>query len=63
VENCQRGILAPVPLLGRYLNFSLRAGVAPQTVLLELAKIADGNKVVIGIGAARCPGPTACAAA
>jgi porphyrinogen peroxidase len=50
VENCQRGILAPVPLFGRYLNFSLKAGAEPRSALLELAKIADGNDIVVGIG-------------
>jgi porphyrinogen peroxidase len=50
VENYQPGILAPVPVLGRYLNFSLRAGADPRAALLELVKIADGNSVVVGLG-------------
>lgn len=52
VENCQPGILAPVPMVGRYLNFSLRAGVEPRQSLLELIKIADGTRLVVGIGQA-----------
>jgi putative iron-dependent peroxidase len=50
VENCQAGILAPVPRFGRYLNLSLKAGADPRTSLSELAKIADGKTTVIGIG-------------
>jgi len=46
----QPGILAPVPKLARYLNFSLKAGVAPGAALRELVKLADGNQVVVGIG-------------
>lgn len=50
MENCQPGILAAVPKFGRYLNFSLSAGTEPRPSLLELAKLADGNSVVVGIG-------------
>jgi len=50
VENYQAGILAPVPRLGRYLNFSLRAGAEPRKTLVDLVQIADGNNVVMGIG-------------
>lgn len=46
----QPGILAPVPKLARYLNFSLKAGVAPGAALRELVKLADGNQVVVAIG-------------
>ena len=31
--NVQPGILAPVPKLARYLNFSLKAGVKPRHAL------------------------------
>jgi hypothetical protein len=37
-------------MIGRYLNFCLRAGVEPRQSLIELIKIADGNQVVVGIG-------------
>ena len=50
MENCQAGILAPAPRLGRYLNFSLRAGVEPRQELIDLVKIADGDNVVVGFG-------------
>jgi putative iron-dependent peroxidase len=50
VENRQAGILAPVPRLGRYLNFSLKAGVEPRKALIDMVEIADGNNVVVGIG-------------
>ena len=50
MENCQSGILAPVPKFGRYLNFVLGAAAEPRQGLLELAKIADGKDVVVGIG-------------
>jgi putative iron-dependent peroxidase len=42
--------LAAVPKFGRYLNFSLRAGAEPGQALAQLAKIADGNDVVVGVG-------------
>jgi hypothetical protein len=46
----QRGVLAPVPRLGRYLSFSLKAGVTPRETLIELKKITDGDQLVVGIG-------------
>jgi putative iron-dependent peroxidase len=36
--------------VGRYLNFSLKAGVEPRKALIDLVQIADGNNVVVGIG-------------
>jgi putative iron-dependent peroxidase len=50
VENSQPGILAQTPQVGRYLTFSLRAGVEPRMALTDLVEIADGNSVVVGIG-------------
>ena len=50
MAEAQQGILAPVPRLGRYLRFSLKAGVTPREALLELKKIADGDQLVVGIG-------------
>lgn len=50
MENCQPGILAPVPRFGRYLNFSLKAGADPRSALGALAKMADGKSAVIGVG-------------
>jgi putative iron-dependent peroxidase len=48
--NVQPGILAPVPKLARYLNFSLKAGVKPRHALLHLVELADGDQIVVGIG-------------
>lgn len=50
MANEQPGILAPVPKLARYLNFSLKAGVKPRQALLRLLEAADGNQVIVGIG-------------
>lgn len=50
MRNNQPGILAPVPKLARYLKFSLKAGAKPRAALLELARLADGSKFVVGIG-------------
>jgi hypothetical protein len=50
LENCQPGILLPVPIVGSYLKFSLRAGAELRQSLLELIKIADGTTLVVGIG-------------
>ena len=48
--NVQPGILAPVPKLARYLNFSLKAGGKPRHALLHLVELADGDQIVVGIG-------------
>ena len=48
--NVQPGILAPVPKLARYLNFSLKAGVKPRHALLHLVELADGDQIAVGIG-------------
>jgi porphyrinogen peroxidase len=50
MNNSQAGILAPVPKLARYLKFSLKTGAKPRSALLDLARIADGRQIVIGIG-------------
>jgi Dyp-type peroxidase family len=50
VENCQLGILAPVPKLARYLNFSMKAGINPRKTLMDLAEAVDGEQAVMGIG-------------
>jgi putative iron-dependent peroxidase len=50
VTNMQPGILAPAPKLARYLTFSLKAGTQPKKTLRQLADIADGESVVVGIG-------------
>ena len=50
MDNAQSGILAPVPRLTRYLTFLLKPGSAPRQALQSLAELADGNKVVVGLG-------------
>ena len=50
MKNSQRGILAPVPSLGRYLSFSLRAGSNIKKGFQSLAEITDGTQIVVGIG-------------
>ena len=50
MADAQPGILAPVPRLGRYLNFSLKAGAEPRQALLKLIDLADGNQAVVGLG-------------
>ena len=46
----QGGVLAPVPAQARYLSYALTAGAPPRRALLALAKIADGETCVVGIG-------------
>jgi putative iron-dependent peroxidase len=49
--NAPPGILAPVPRLARYLSFQLRPASNPITAVTELAELADGDKIVVGLGA------------
>jgi putative iron-dependent peroxidase len=50
MNNTQPGILAPVPRLARYLIFSLKPDSEPKKALTDLRELADGEKVVVGIG-------------
>ena len=50
MSTCQPGILLPIPPLARYLTFSLKSGVNPRGPLRELRGVADGERVVAGIG-------------
>jgi putative iron-dependent peroxidase len=50
MSNSQRGILAPLPKLARYLCFSLKAGAKPQRALKALVELVDGNAIVAGVG-------------
>lgn len=47
----QAGILADVPLLSRYLEFSLKPDTDPAPVLRDLATRGLGSDLVIGLGA------------
>ena len=53
MADAQPGILAPVPRLGRYLNFSLKAGAEPRQALLKLIDLADGNQARPSLASAR----------
>ena len=50
VNTPQPGILLPVPPHARYLTFSLKPGMNPREPLRELRDVADGERVVVGIG-------------
>ncbi|WP_439115188.1 Dyp-type peroxidase [Hydrogenophaga sp.] len=47
----QPGILANIPAQARYLTCQLRVGAEPQPVLRSLARQADGEHTVVGLGA------------
>jgi len=46
----QPAILSPVPPLARYLSFNLVPAADPRRALAQLARLADGHNVVVGIG-------------
>jgi porphyrinogen peroxidase len=50
MSNVQPGILAPVPVVARYLLFSLTDGGNPRRALQALREMADGDATVAGIG-------------
>ena len=50
MRQAQKGILAPVPRLARYLSFSLIPGTHPAGPLRNLCKLADGDSTVVGLG-------------
>ena len=50
MTNRQPGILAPAPKLARYLTFTLTAGAQPKKALHQLADVADGESIVVGLG-------------
>jgi len=50
MNTVQSGILAPVPRLARYLEFSLLSDGDPESSIERLADIADGGEVVVGFG-------------
>lgn len=52
MNTVQDGILQPVPAQGRYLFFSLTDPAALRPALQRLAALADGDAVVVGLGAA-----------
>jgi putative iron-dependent peroxidase len=54
MTNAQPGILEPVPLVARYVSFTIAADASPPGALPEalkrLAREADGDKIVVGVG-------------
>lgn len=50
MDTVQPGILAPVPRLARYLEFSLVSDGDPRSAMGRLVEIADGDKIVVGFG-------------
>lgn len=50
MENIQTGILQAVPRQARYLSFSLKPKTRAYSVMQQLAKEVDGDKIVIGLG-------------
>ena len=50
METTQSGILAPLPRLARYLEFSLLPDVNPRAAMKRLLDLADGDQIVVGLG-------------
>ncbi len=50
MKTVQPGILAPLPRLARHLTFSLKPQSDPAAAMKELGRIANGEKIVVGIG-------------
>jgi len=50
MKTAQPGILAAVPRLARYLEFTLLPDTDPEPSLRNLAGIADGDETVVGLG-------------
>lgn len=50
MKNVQPGIMAEVPRLARYLEFSLVPDEDPRPCLESLAELADGELIVVGLG-------------
>ena len=50
MSQAQKGILAPVPPLARYLSFTIVPGMNPTGSLRNLCKLADGDNAVVGLG-------------
>jgi putative iron-dependent peroxidase len=48
----QAGILLPLPILARYLSFSLEPAALPGECLHRLVELVDGRRTVVGFGRA-----------
>ncbi len=52
MNQAQAGILLPIPTAARYLAFSLAPGADPRSGLRALRELADGERLVVGLGPA-----------
>jgi len=50
MSHVQRGILAEIPPLSRYLTFTLTPGASPERALMALRESVDGESTVMGLG-------------
>lgn len=50
MNSCQPAVLAPIPLVGRYLFFSVHQVAALRDCLTRLVVLADGEQVLVGMG-------------
>lgn len=50
MSSMQDGILAPIPALSRYLTLALQPGADLPRALRALAEMADGERLVVGLG-------------
>ena len=50
MDTVQPGILAPIPRLARYLEFSLLPDSDPRPAIAELVTLVDGKDIVVGFG-------------
>lgn len=50
VSSVQAAVLAPVPCVGRYVFYAVREPLALRDGLRRLAGVADGAKVLVGLG-------------
>ncbi|MET3108618.1 putative iron-dependent peroxidase [Oxalobacteraceae bacterium GrIS 2.11] len=49
-SNIQQGILQAIPAHANYLSFNLRSGADYRGALQQVARLVDGDKIVLGIG-------------
>jgi putative iron-dependent peroxidase len=50
MRHAQKGILAPVPPLARYLLFAIAPGKNPAGSMRNLCELADGDTTIVGLG-------------
>lgn len=52
MNNCQQGILAPIPAAARYLTFRAQHQGNINAALFALSQLVDGEQLVVGLGKA-----------